>query len=122
MAKKILVVDDDLDTQELVTYRLKASGYKVISAPDGKTGLRRMKEDKPDLVILDVRMPQMDGFECCRIARSDPELKGLPIIFLSTAAQAWDLKKGKQVGADGYVIKPYDSQGLVEEIKKYLPE
>ncbi|MFC1699262.1 response regulator [Candidatus Omnitrophota bacterium] len=122
MAKKILVVDDNRDTQELVAYRLKASGYEVISAPDGETGLRKMKEDRPDLVILDVRMPQMDGFECCRIARSDPELKGLPIIFLSTAAQAWDLKKGKQVGADGYVIKPYDSQGLVEEIKKYLPE
>lgn len=118
--KKILVVEDSPTILCLVTDLLEYNGYKVVSANDGEAGLSKMKEAKPDLVVLDIRLPGMDGYQVCRIAKSDPELKNIPIIFLTTSAQKREIEKGKEAGADGYVTKPYEGKGLVEEIGKFF--
>ncbi len=122
MPKKILVVDDCRTILFFVTSRLTDSGYEVISASSAQEGLEKMRESKPDLVILDVVMPKMDGFELCRIIKSDPELKTIPVIFLTVATQKWDAAKAREVGADGYITKPYQGAALVEEIEKFLKE
>lgn len=118
--KKILVVEDSPTILCLVIDLLEYNGYKVVSANDGETGLSKMKEAKPDLVVLDIRLPGMDGYQVCCIAKSDPELKNIPIIFLTTSAQKREIEKAKEVGADGYVTKPYEGKGLVEEIDKFF--
>jgi len=122
MGKKILIIEDSTITIVLVKMRLENDGYTVISAIGGEAGLEKMREEKPDLVILDVRMPEMDGFEVCRIAKNDPELKNIPVIFLTTRVQKSDFEKGKEVGVDGHIGKPYEGAGLVKEIKKFLGE
>ena len=120
MSKKILIVEDNATLVSLMRARLENSGYEVISAEEGEEGLRSMKEEKPDLVILDIKLPIMDGFEVCRLAKNNPELKSIPIIFVTALAQEQDLKKGKEVGGDGYITKPYDGNNLLDEIGKFL--
>lgn len=120
MAKKILIIEDSITTVGLLQSRLEAVGYEVISAFEGQSGLDLMKTKKPDLVLLDVRMPGMDGYEVCRIAKNDPQLKHIPIIFVTTAAQEKDIKKGKEVGGDSYMTKPYDGRELLNEVNKFL--
>ena len=118
--KKILIVEDSETIREMVAYRLTESGYDVETASDGKEGLRKIKEVKPDLVVLDIRMPGMDGFEVCEKAKADPAIKHIPILFLTTATQKADYEKGRECGADGYVTKPYEGTGLVDEVKRVL--
>lgn len=118
--KKVLLIEDDSVIVDLLRCRLEDGGFKVISAGNGQIGLQKMKKDNPDLVLLDVKMPGMDGFEVCRIAKNDPELKEIPIVFLTTAAQEWDLKEAKEAGAEGYITKPYEGKGIVEKIEEIL--
>ncbi len=120
MAKKILVVEDSATMVSLLKARIEASGFEVIAAADGTDGLAKIKDEKPDLVILDVRMPGMDGFEVCRLAKADPQTKDIPIIFVTTASQQKDLARGKEVGGDGYITKPYDGKLIITEINKLL--
>lgn len=120
MAGKILVIEDNLATVNMLITRLEWAGYKVIAALDGETGLIKMKQEKPDVVLLDIRMPGMDGFEVCRKAKSDPALKKIPIIFLTTASQESDIKRGKEAGGDGYITKPYEGRALIEEVSKFI--
>jgi DNA-binding response OmpR family regulator len=122
MAKKILIIEDSPTTIEMLEYRLKNSGYDVISADNGETGLAKIKTEKPDLVVLDVRMPGMDGFEVCKLSKKDPETKDIPIVFLTTAIQQKHKEKGKEVGADGYITKPFDGKEMLDQIKKFLKE
>ena len=122
MKKKILVIEDDNTTVDLLTMRLEHSGFEVSSANNGKDGLKKIHEEKPDLVLLDVFMPVMNGFETCRQAKQDEEIKHIPIVFLTTASQESQIEEGKKAGADGHIIKPYLGSGLVEKIKEYLKE
>ncbi len=120
MAKKILVIEDSVITGDLLKQRLEERGYETIVSYDGADGLAKIKDEKPDLVILDVRMPGMDGFEVCRLAKADPQTKDIPIIFVTTASQQKDLARGKEVGGDGYITKPYDGKLIITEINKLL--
>ena len=120
MAKKILIIDDSVVTVSMLTERVQFGGYEVISANSGEQGLEMVRRELPNLVILDIRMPGMDGFEVCRLIKGDLATKDIPVVFVTTATQKKDLDKGKEVGCSGYITKPYDGKLLLEEIKKLI--
>jgi DNA-binding response OmpR family regulator len=117
---RVLVVDDEPDIVRLLTFALQADGYQVQSAKNGSEGLERARQDKPDVVILDVMMPGMDGFEVCNELRSKPETASLPIIMLSALGQVSDRVKGLRAGADDYVPKPVNLDELSARVASLL--
>ena len=117
---KILIIDDSVELNQLIQTRLEADRHRVVTAKDGKEGLEKVESEKPDLIILDVKMPEMDGFEVCRILKNDSRYNKIPIIFLSAMAQQDDFKTGKEVGADAYVVKPYEPTILLAKIESLL--
>jgi DNA-binding response OmpR family regulator len=118
--KKILVVDDEQDILRLLEAHLKASGYEVLMAADGNDGLNKAKTEKPDLIILDLMLPFIDGIQICRMLKFDVLYKHIPIIILTAKSMKEDLELGKQVGADTYVTKPFDYETLLITIKGLL--
>lgn len=110
----ILVVDDDPVIQQLLRVSFEMEGYQVITANDGVDGLERARADRPDLMILDVMMPRMNGIEVARALKSDPGTSSIPILMLSAKAQAADVSAGGASGVDDYVTKPFDPQVLLE--------
>ena len=120
MAKRILLVDDEKDLAESLAFRLRASGYEVILAGDGSEGLDKAKNEKPDLIILDLMLPKMDGYQVCALLKADPKYSKIPIILFSVRAQESDFKLGKEAGGDAYITKPFDSQALLAKIKELL--
>lgn len=120
MAKKILIVDDEKDLVEILTFRLEAAGYDVVSAQNGQEGLEKAKSEKPDLVLLDVMMPKMDGYQVCRALKLDGKYKKVPIIILTAKVEEGDKRTGETVGADGYITKPFDSGELLAKIKELI--
>jgi len=120
MPKKILVVDDEPDILAVVVFRLKSLGYEIVSAVDGRQGLELIKSERPDLVLLDYRLPFMDGLEVGRRVKNDETLKGTPIILL-TASSGEDIERMvKDAGVDDYLKKPFDPGELLAKIKAYL--
>ncbi|MBI4711191.1 MAG: response regulator [Candidatus Omnitrophica bacterium] len=118
--KKILFIDDEPDQIMMISLRLKKNGYAVISAMDGEQGLKKASEEKPDLILLDVLMPGIDGLEVCRRLRKDPATKHIPIVA-TTAAGADDIElQCRAAGADDCVRKPYDSPDLLTKIRQLL--
>jgi len=118
--KKILFIDDEPDQIMMISLRLKKNGYAVISAMDGEQGLKKVAGEKPDLILLDVLMPGIDGLEVCRRLRKDPATKHIPIVA-TTAAGADDIElQCITAGADDCVRKPYDSPDLLMKIRKLL--
>jgi DNA-binding response OmpR family regulator len=116
MAQQILAVDDEKNVVRLLQIRLKALGYEVTPAHDGEAALRRIAESQPDLVLLDVMMPKMDGFEVLRRLKSDPATAQIPVIMLTARGQFDDLAHGYGEGAHWYIHKPFDMaelEGLV---------
>jgi two-component system, OmpR family, alkaline phosphatase synthesis response regulator PhoP len=120
MEKKILVIEDDPATSRLVDYSLRHEGYQVISASNGLEGLRKAISESPDLVILDVMLPGMDGFEICHRLRSEPATAQLPILMFSAKAQEIDKDTGIKVGADEYLTKPAAPSEIVSRVEKLL--
>jgi DNA-binding response OmpR family regulator len=118
--KKILVVDDEPDIVRLVDISLKLCNFEVQSAYSGAEALEKLKEGKPDLLLLDVMMPKMSGYEVCAAIRKDPALKDLPIIMLTAKGQKGDAEKGLESGADDYIIKPFDPYDLGERVSRFL--
>jgi diguanylate cyclase (GGDEF)-like protein len=118
--RKILVVDDDPIVRELVSESLTTEGLSVIFAPDGQEGLRLARQEKPDLVLLDVRMPRMDGLELCRQLRRGFLTSTIPIIMLTSLNGTADKIEGMHVGADDYVTKPFDPQELIARVSTHL--
>ena len=119
---KILLVEDEKVLIETVTLRLKANGYEVISASDGFEGLEKAKKEKPDLIILDLMLPKMDGYKVCGLLKADTRYNKIPIIMFTARAQESDKKMGKEVGADAYITKPFEPQALLEKIHQLLKE
>ena len=117
---KILVVDDEAHIVMILKDSLEFSGFQVMTACDGVEALERVAQEIPDLIILDIGMPRLDGWEVCRRIKSDPKTKDLPIIILTAYAQTADQRKGMQLGADRFVTKPCDLTYLVEEINSLL--
>ncbi len=123
MAKKILIVEDDRFLRELIVQKLTKENYQAIEATDGEEGLKMIKEEKPDLVLLDLILPGIDGFEVLAMAKEEPELKAIPVIILSNLGQKDDIERGMKLGAADYMIKAHFTPGeIIEKIKTILKE
>ncbi|MFN2297654.1 MAG: response regulator [Anaerolineales bacterium] len=120
MAEKILVVDDDLDTLKLVGMMLQRQGYNIVAAINGAQALSKVPAEKPDLILLDVMMPDIDGFEVCKRIRSDPSYAGIPILMFTAKTQVDDKVQGFESGADDYLPKPTHPAELLAHVKALL--
>lgn len=120
MNKRILVVDDEADLVETLKLRLEKDGYEVVTAFDGAEGITKAKGEKPDLIVLDVMMPKLNGYQVCRELRAEPQCKNIPVIMLTAKTQETDKFWGREVGADAYITKPFEFDALLDSIKKYL--
>lgn len=118
--KKILIVEDEQDIRQLVTHYLEKEGFRPAAAMNGLEALKKVKEDKPDLVVLDLMLPEMDGLEVCKRLRSVPETAMLPILMLTAKAEESDTIVGLELGADDYVTKPFSPKALVARVKALL--
>ena len=122
MAKKILIVDDDPIILRLLASRLKNSGYDVVSAIDGESGLKKAIAKKPDLVLLDIIMPGLNGFEVCKRLKENDKTKDIPVIMLTALAGEKDLSKSLEEGADCFITKPFSAVDLLHEIKTSMQD
>lgn len=119
---KILVAEDDQDIRDLIAITLQFSGFEVDSVADGIQVLERVQEQPFDLILLDVRMPRMTGYEACRRLREDEATRDIPIVFLSAKGQEEEIKKGLEAGAASYILKPFAPEALVRSIREILAE
>ncbi len=117
LQNRILLVDDEPNIRETVAFILEAEGYDVDTAVDGVDGLEKVRQVKPKLVLLDVMMPRMDGYEVCQAIRADPSLAGVFILILTAKGQKSDELKALEVGADLYMSKPFDDEIVVQVIQ-----
>ena len=120
MNNKILIVEDEKDIRDLIIYALQAKGYETISADDGEKALKMLKENKPDLVILDWMLPSVSGLEICRNIRRDENIKNIPIIMLTAKITEDDKILGLDSGADDYITKPFSTAELTSRVKAIL--
>jgi DNA-binding response OmpR family regulator len=118
--KRILLVDDEIELVDMLTMRLEANDYAVSSAGDGQEGLDKARSLKPDLIILDLMLPKLDGYKVCRMLKFDEKYKQIPIILFTARAQESDVKLGKEVGADAYLTKPFEPTILLSKITELL--
>ncbi|MCL6520157.1 MAG: response regulator [Armatimonadota bacterium] len=118
MPRKILAVDDEKHIVRLVQVNLERQGYEVVTASDGKEALQKVEEERPDLVILDVMMPYMDGFEVLQNLRRNPSTRDIPVIMLTAKAQDADVFRGWQSGVDCYLTKPFNPMELISFVKR----
>jgi DNA-binding response OmpR family regulator len=123
MAKKILIVEDDRFLRELIVQKLTKEGYQTTEAVDGEEGLKKAKEEKPDLALLDLILPGIDGFEVLAEIKKDSSISAIPVIILSNLGQKDDIEKGMSLGATDYMIKAHFTPGeIIEKIKAILKE
>ena len=116
MVKTILIIDDELDIRVLLKYNLEKEGYVVLEAPNGSAGIELAKTSKPDLILLDVMMPDMDGIETCELIKTIPELQGTVICFLTARGEDYSQLAGYEAGADDYIVKPIKPKLLISKI------
>ena len=119
MPKKILVVDDEPDILKLTVVRLESLGYDVLVAETGEKALEVLKEETPDLILLDLLLPKMQGDAVCKKLKADPELKHIPIILFTASAVRVPAKVG-EIGADDFIVKPFEPDELLFKIKKFI--
>jgi two-component system, OmpR family, alkaline phosphatase synthesis response regulator PhoP len=117
---RILVVDDEVYILHILDFILGAENYDVITATNGEQAIERVREEKPDLVVLDIMMPKMDGYETCRLIKSDPATKLIPVILLTAKGREVDQKLGREVGASDYITKPFSPSKLIERVQAIL--
>ena len=120
MPSRVLIVEDEPDIRELVVHHLKREGYKVSAASSGEEALRQVQAAPPDLVILDLMMPAMDGLEVCRRLRQDPSTVSLPIVMLTAKGDEVDRVLGLEIGADDYIVKPFSPKELLARVRAVL--
>ena len=120
MKKVVMIVDDSESIRKFVMFALRAQGYGVIVAKDGMHALELLARERVDLIITDLNMPNLDGFELVKIIRSDHELNELPVIILSSLDSEEEKRLGKQLGANAYLVKPFDQKRIQYEVSKYL--
>jgi len=117
---KILIVDDEPDLAETVRFSLELEGYSVLVATNGEEGLNVARQEKPDLILLDLMLPKLDGYKVCRLLKFDERYKSIPILMLTAKTQEKDKILGKETGANEYLTKPFDMDELMAKIKSYL--
>ena len=120
MKGKILVIEDNERNRYLMTIILEKNGYQVITAQDGEAGLEAACRERPDLILLDIQLPVMDGYEVARRLKENPESKDIPIVAVTSFAMAGDRERILAAGCEGYIEKPINPETFVEEIEKYL--
>ncbi len=121
MAKLILVVDDDPKNLKLIRDLLQVSGYKTVEATGGEQGVKLAKSKKPDLILMDILMPKVDGYTACREIKMDKATKAIPVVMLTSLDYELNKELGRDMGADGYITKPVDRQKLLDVISRFLP-
>ena len=117
---KVLVVDDEVYILHILDFILGAENYDVVTATNGEQALQKVRDEKPDLVVLDIMMPKLDGYETCKRLKADADTKDVPVILLSAKGRNVDQKVGFEVGADDYITKPFSPRKLVERINAIL--
>ena len=120
MKKKVLIVDDEINIAISVQFLMKREGFEVLVAHDGEEGLDMIRSHHPDLVLLDVMMPKLNGFEVCKEVRADPELAGIAIMMLTAKGREAEINKGISLGADAYMPKPFSTRELVDKVNELL--
>src|SRR4030066_2396459 len=118
--KKILVVDDEVDLVETVRFPLEMEGYHVLVSYNGEDALNQARKENPDLILLDLILPKLDGYKVCRLLKFDEHYKHIPILMMTAKSQEKDKLMGKETGANEYITKPFDMEELKEKIKAYL--
>ena len=120
MKKIVLIVEDDLKSMKLFRDLLEASGYASLEATNGKKAVELAREKKPDLILMDIQMPVMDGFEATKILKAGAETRNIPIIALTSYAMKEDDEKIREAGCDGYITKPIDTKEFLKKVAEYL--
>ncbi|MEW8979539.1 MAG: response regulator [Symbiobacterium sp.] len=121
MALRVLLIEDDPDIQRMVQLSLKfQGGHEVSVASGGREGLEKAEQERPDVILLDVMMPEMDGYETCRRLKANPATAAIPVVFLSARAQQSEIQKGRELGAIGYLVKPFDPMTLSSQLEAML--
>ncbi len=120
MPKKILVVEDDADNRRIVTKVLSVEGYVVVEAVDGNDALEKVRADRPDLILMDLALPNMDGWEATRQIKADPDLRAIPVVALTAFAMRGDEEQARAAGCDDYVAKPARPMVIRAVVKKHL--
>jgi two-component system cell cycle response regulator DivK len=120
MSKKILVVEDTEDNRQILRDLLSMAGYDLIEAHDGAEGVAKAAEHKPDLILMDIQMPVMDGYEATRRIKADPGMKGIPVIAVTSYALSGDEEKTRAAGCDGYIAKPFSPRQMLAKVREVL--
>lgn|SRR3712207_2300789 len=117
---KVLVADDEKDIRRLVVFTLERAGFEILEAADGQEALQIATETHPDLILLDVMMPYINGYEVCRQLRAIPEMKNTPVLFLSAKAQNYEIGEGLEAGGTDYLVKPFIPRELAAKVKQLV--
>ncbi|MFN2241535.1 MAG: response regulator transcription factor [Anaerolineae bacterium] len=119
-AKKVLVAEDEPDIRGLIVFSLQYAGYQVVEALNGDEAVHLAESEQPDLILLDVRMPRMNGYEACALLKSQESTRGIPIVFLSARGQETEIKQGLELGAEEYILKPFAPDELYQRVGSIL--
>lgn len=117
---KILIAEDERDIRDLIAFTLRFAGHEVFAATNGEEAVAMAPKVNPDLILMDVRMPRMTGYEACRVMKQTPDLKDIPVVFLSAKGQESEIKQGMDAGAEEYLLKPFAPDQLTARVKAIL--
>ncbi|WP_376792103.1 response regulator transcription factor [Thermoflexus sp.] len=117
---RILIAEDERDIRELIAFTLEFGGFQVITTTNGQEAVELARRHRPDLILLDVRMPKMTGYEACRILKSQEETRTIPVVFLSAKGQESEIRQGMEAGADAYILKPFAPDELIQQVRAIL--
>ena len=118
--KRILIAEDERDIRDLIAFTLRFAGYEVLTANNGEEAVTLTRKELPDLVLTDVRMPKMTGYEACRLIKADPTTRHIPVVFLSAKGQEAEVQSGLAAGADEYLLKPFAPDQLTRKVAEIL--
>ena len=118
--KKILIAEDERDIRDLIAFTLRFAGYEVLTANNGEEAVTMTQKELPDLVLTDVRMPKMTGYEACKLIKADPTTQHIPVVFLSAKGQEAEVQSGLAAGADEYLLKPFAPDQLTKKVAEIL--
>ncbi len=122
MSRRILVVEDQEDNRHIMRDLLTSAGYEMIEALTGESGVERAEADRPDLILMDIQLPGLDGYEATRRIKANPDLRRIPVIAVTSYALSGDEQKARDAGCDGYVAKPFSPRALLATIRTFLPD
>ncbi|MFN3741610.1 MAG: response regulator transcription factor [Anaerolineales bacterium] len=117
---KILAAEDERDIRDLIAFTLRFAGHEVTTATNGEEAVTMAEQLKPDLILLDVRMPRLNGYDACRAIKANPNLRDIPVVFLSAKGQESEVQAGLQAGAEEYILKPFAPDQLIERVRQIL--